>query len=132
MGCIVCDAIGEGLFAVGHEGTELCRTCAARIARMVLEGDGAIVAEVWLVGGPIASGAPFTPPTDERDVATHVDLARAYREMGLHPDAIAEAAMGLLGPGLPSDGEAALDVLFDPSIARPGALAFLAEKLRRN
>ncbi len=132
MGCIVCHAVGEGLFGIGEEGGALCRHCAARIARMVLDAEGSLVAELWRLTGPVTGGAAVTPPADEHEVATRVDLARAYWQMGLHPDAVAEAAIGLLGPCRTADGEAALELLFDATIARPEALTILAERLRQS
>jgi len=132
LGCTVCHAVGDRLFGIGDDGGALCPDCAGSIARLVLDHEGSVVAELWRVPGPVSNGGGVTPPADEHQVATHVDLARAYHEMGLHTDSLREAAIGLLGPCRTEDGEAALAVLFDDAVARPEALAVLTERLRQS
>jgi hypothetical protein len=83
---------------------------------------------VWKVTRSIGPGkAPQSPLTDE-ELETHDDLAVAYAEMGLLPDAFGEAAL-VLGKGAGRVSASALDIVFDARVAHFGAMSELRRRL---
>ena len=86
---------------------------------------------VWKVSP--AAGPVLTQrlsPTEE-ELETHADLARAYAEMGLLPDALQHAAWVLTKAAAASAPSSALglDVLFGECLANPGAVDELRRRL---
>jgi hypothetical protein len=86
---------------------------AARESAAPLRQEATLVAE--LQAGLLNVVSP-------EDFKAHWDLAVAYEEMGLVPDAIIEFATSLDERAPQNMAQDALDTLFGPPRARPGAL----------
>jgi hypothetical protein len=96
----------------------VCKECAKRIAMLVFRASSHVVAGIWSVTGspPGAHQRPVPPASYDpqeverlfaefmrgvekqlapQDMQAHLDLAVAFCEMGLHGDALREAAVTL-------------------------------------
>ncbi len=95
----------------------ICRDCLPRLARFILDSPRNLVARFWAIrkdGDPLGVGFPRS--ISAKDVQTHASLARAYGEMHLPEDALAEAATAILnGAGL-EPVEDALVVIFEKKL----------------
>jgi hypothetical protein len=133
------------MIAVTGHHANLCRICTARIGAMIRNASDAFIARLWITD-------PATPPKraarrDVRmkvdalfeefkrtqvtdDARAHLDLARAYGEMGLTFDAIRSAGSALHESAPLSIARLALEWLFARNRAEPGALETLIDGAR--
>jgi hypothetical protein len=133
------------------EGVGVCERCARSIAFLAREAEHADLSEVWSLVAPPKGPAQSTSasrsePDAEKvfadlerglettispnDGQAHLDLAVAYSEMGLHVDALREAAIAAFATG--GNGEttsAALKALLTRPLMRAGGLVALRRRL---
>ena len=149
--CLFCGRRSARVAALPGEKSFLCIPCAQGVGRFAGSGPHAKLGAIWKTLPAGRSDAPAPAPAspgvldDEetdavfsefnigvehaiRDPQVHADLAVAYREMGLVPDALQEAVEALTLNSNVSVGVAtqALALLLNPSVLNSGAL----EKLR--
>ena len=82
------------------------------------------------VGNVFASSKAGIENIGDADDVTHLDLAQAYGEMGLMPDAIREAATALREGAPLTIASRALNWIFSPGRAEPDALGTVARILQ--
>jgi hypothetical protein len=115
---------------------------------MAAHANRLIVASIWIIAEtqtrPTASGEDAPQQQDHEveranrsineavargDATAHADLAITYLEMGLHADALREAATALAMTGKASVTQAALWVLFGARLLKPGGLERMKRRL---
>lgn len=130
--CTFCS--GATAVYVPTEQCRVCSACAKRIAKLAAHG---LPRGVW--------DAPALPRDEAmdslaHDVAralspddseSHYHLAAAYREMGLHADALREAAVALEHAPDEAKATAALRLLLMPPLLREDGLHELGAQLKR-
>jgi hypothetical protein len=135
------------------DGAFVCEKCATRIGDVAWKDAASGVSLIWIVTGrparPDLADQPPRGPVDVEeasrtfeavlasgvsgyDAMPHADLARAYEEMGLHSDALREAAIVLDGRTSASPGatRVALAVALSARLLKPQGLTELKSRLR--
>jgi tetratricopeptide (TPR) repeat protein len=135
--CYVCSRVADyGPFG----GILVCEGCTRRIANIARGGDG----DIW-TGGE-GRGPDSSSPVDfdenlarfkmgvaglipDQDGDSHANLAEAYRQMGLHGEAIREAAMALSAARRTPLVLSALEMLLSPPLLKAEGMLRLRQRL---
>ena len=106
----------------------VCSRCAVRVGTFLLQSSEETVCHFWSVKPVRPPAQERTPPTKLNDLQTHLNLARAYVEMGLAREALHEAALVLAADPPNPMKLSALKIVFARSI-ETGHLFKLGEAL---
>ena len=149
--CSFCDAAAS----FGPNGTvRACEPCARRVARLAGRSDREARSTIWeTVYAPAAEAKPVEHARPAHvdpekvfeefkrglqrqlssvDAETHLDLATAYRDMGLYGDAVREAAVAFDAARERKVAEEALGLLLTPTLLRPDGIEALRARFRMN
>ena len=121
--CSVCDQVVR---VTVFDDRRVCSTCASVLAQAFLRGPQEMVESVWgqtLSQELLVRRVQWCTVGSESEAQVHSDLAVAYSEMGLLPDAIMEAALAIVASRNPFDVREALRVLL--SVPKTEALRAL-------
>lgn len=122
--CSFCSAFGD----YGPFGTvTICNRCTRRLAAIILEGDDG---DVWAdnalareerAGAELLSRfrAAVSTNISVTDSDSHLNIAVAYREMGLYRDAVREGAIALDGAQSSAAINSILELLLSAPLLRP-------------
>ena len=124
----------ESALYVPTDECRVCDPCAARIARLA----AAATDEIWTA--KVDEGRERNVEAEElaarvakqvapSDVDSHFHLAMAYRAMGLHGDALREAATALKAASDASRTAAVLRLLLTPPLLRDDGVAKLRQRI---
>lgn len=123
------------------EGIGVCDQCARLIATIAGEGDR----EIWSGTEPDAAAGASAGSLEEslarfkqgvaglipnEDADSHANLAEAYRAMGLHDEAVGEAATALRSGRQVPVITSALQMLLSPPLLRPDGFVRLRGRVR--
>ncbi len=149
-GCFVCEALNDEMITLADHGVVVCRPCVTRVGRAILAMRSPVAARLWPVSTSVLEPQRVALPPNEvnveelfatfklgvekhigaEDALTHLDLGRAYGEMGLMADAIREVATALGERAPRTIASEALNWILSPERAHPDALRTIASMLR--
>ena len=90
-----------------------------KIRQVAPKGDASVEARIADFKAGFAHPKPAEPVVSPADAVTHLDLAVAYRAMGLGDDALEEASIALASAAhLGSRADEAAEILLDPQALR--------------
>lgn len=146
-----CSFCGQAATMEPAPAIRVCCSCAKRIAILATESDSGAL-DIWSSVAPVHDRVQRQPMArgeidldrafeafkegvakqiSAGDAASHGRLAEAYREMGLHADAIREAAIAVAAATVPATAKAPLAFLLTPPLLTPDGLGRLRERLNR-
>jgi hypothetical protein len=132
--CTFCSAAAA---LVPTDEYQTCWTCARRIARLARHADHPVPLEIWDAPSLArdenmeelaARVAEAIAPSDSQ---SHYYLAVAYREMGMHADALREAALALEQTDDVMKATGALRLILTEPLIRTSGREALRERLIR-
>lgn len=128
-GCCVCGVWADDMLTVDRYGAKICRPCTARLARTIRAASEAFLAEHFVAPAAFRDKSAEEAfeevkrvvEQQEQDSASRMDLAICYDEIGRPTDAVCSAAYALVEDVPHARASTALNWIFAPERAWPGA-----------